>query len=80
VIENSVEEPLSKVGLPLFVLDLHGTDHDLGSLAWLGVRRPVRANFTSELDLDLRETFDALVFIDRLTPAQKNDPAGTEPR
>jgi erythromycin esterase len=70
--ENNVEAALAKVGLPLFVLDLRGAVHDPGALAWLDERRPLRANFVSELDVDLREAFDALVFMDRLTPALKN--------
>ncbi len=71
-IENSVETALANVGLPLFVLDLRVAAQDPEALAWLGERRPLRANFDSELDVDLREAFDALVFMDRLTPAQKN--------
>jgi erythromycin esterase len=76
-LENSVEAALAKVGLPLFVLDLRGAVHDPGALAWLGERRPLRANFASELDVDLREAFDALVFMDQLTPARKNADAST---
>ena len=44
-LENSVEAALAKIGLPLFVLDLRGAVHDPGALAWLGERRPLRANF-----------------------------------
>ena len=71
-LDHSVEAALAKVGLPLFVLDLRGAVHDPGALAWLGERRALRANFDSELDVDFREAFDALVFMDRLTPARKN--------
>jgi erythromycin esterase len=77
-LENSVEASLSKLGLPLFVLDLRRAAHDPGALAWLDERRPLRANFTTQLDVDLREAFDALIFMDRLTPAQTNA-AAVEP-
>ncbi len=71
-LQNSVEAALAKVGSPPFVLNLRGAVHDPGALAWLDQRHPLRANFSSELDVDLREAFDALVFMQRLTPAQKN--------
>ena len=71
-LEDNVEEALANVGLPFFVLDLRRAANDPGALAWLAERRPLRANFVSELDVDVGDAFDALVFMDRLTPALMN--------
>jgi erythromycin esterase len=70
-LESSVDSMLEKVGLPLFLLNIRNGDDDPHILAWLRERRPLRANFSSELDLPLREAFDALVFIAQLTPARE---------
>jgi erythromycin esterase len=76
-LENSVDAALSKLGLPLFVLDLRAASREADALAWLDARRPIRANFNTELDINLRQAFDALVFIDRVTPARKIFDAST---
>ena len=69
---NSVDEALSRVGLPLFALDLRGAKGHSGAIEWLDERRPLRANFDSELDINLREAFDVLVYLDRANPARKS--------
>jgi erythromycin esterase len=61
----------------LFVLDLRAASREADALAWLDARRPIRANFNTELDINLRQAFDALVFIDRVTPARKIFDAST---
>lgn len=76
-LENSADEALSKLALPLFVLDLRGATRNAGAVEWLGERRPIRANFSSELDVSLREAFDALVFMNRVTPARKTSDTST---
>jgi erythromycin esterase len=70
-IGGSVDAALDTLGLPLFVLDLRAAAREPDALRWLDAPHPVRANFNTELDVGLREAFDALVFIDRLTAARK---------
>ncbi len=70
-IGGSVDAALDTLGLPLFVLDLRAAAREPDALRWLDTPHPVRANFNTELDVGLREAFDALVFIDRLTAARK---------
>lgn len=71
-LENSVETTLAKVGLPLFFLSWRGAGEDGSGLAWLHERHLLRANFNSDLDVELRVAFDAVIFIDRLSAAQAN--------
>jgi erythromycin esterase len=68
---NCAEDALSQVGLPLFLLDLRRATRDPGARAWLDQTRPLRANFSTELDINLHQAFDAVAFIDELTPALK---------
>jgi hypothetical protein len=42
----------------------------------LDERRPLRANFDSELDINLRDAFDLLVYIERVNPARKSGGLG----
>ena len=70
-LDKSVDEALSRLGLPLFALDLRAAPRDSGAIEWLDERRPLRANFDSELDIDLRDAFDLVVYIDRVNPAWK---------
>jgi erythromycin esterase len=69
---DSVDEALSEIGLPLFALDLRRATRDSGAIEWLDQRRPLRANFDSELDINPHDAFDWLVYIDRVHPARKN--------
>jgi erythromycin esterase len=69
---NCTEDALSEVGLPPFLLDLRPAARDPGARAWLDRTRPLRANFSTELDVNLQQAFDAVAFIDELTPAMKN--------
>jgi erythromycin esterase len=70
-LENGMDDSLARLGLPLFALDLRGARHNPGALGWLGERRPLRANFDSELDISPRDAFDLLVYIDRVHPARQ---------
>ena len=63
----SLEAAIQKVGSPLLLLDLHRAD--AAAREWLQQPHPVRANFTSQMDVAPGKAFDAVVFIDRLTPA-----------
>jgi erythromycin esterase len=69
-IPNCLEDALAELGSPFALLDLRGAARDPGAAAWLNRTRPLRANFTSELDINVHQAFDALVFIEELTPAR----------
>jgi hypothetical protein len=69
-IPNSLKDALSELHMPLFLLDLRGAARNPGAAAWLDPIRPLRANSSSELDINLHQAFDALVFINELTPAR----------
>ncbi|MBO0862580.1 MAG: erythromycin esterase family protein [Chloracidobacterium sp.] len=71
----SLDAALSHVGPPLFLLDLRAARSDSAANAWLAERRAMRANFTSYLTLSPGAAFDALLFIDTLTPARAAPPA-----
>ena len=71
-LQNSVETTLATVGLPLFFLNWRGVEKDGEGLAWLNERHLLRANFDSDLDVNLRVAFDAVIFIDRLSAARAN--------
>jgi erythromycin esterase len=73
-IENSVGGILSRLGLPLFALDLRGAARNSTASEWLGERRPLRANFDSELDIKPGDAFDLLIYIDRVGPARTTEP------
>jgi len=69
-IPNCLEDALSALHLPLLLLDLRRAARDPGAAAWLDQTRPLRANFSSELDINVHQAFDALVFTEELTPAR----------
>lgn len=63
---GSLDQALSRVGQPRFLLDLR----EARGLPWLSEARSLRANFTTEIEIRVPEAFDALVFMERLTPAR----------
>ena len=72
-LQNSVETTLAKVGLPVFFLNWRGADTDgSGGSIWLHQRHLLRANFDSDLDVELGVAFDAMIFIDRISAARPN--------
>ena len=66
---DGVDASLAKVGLPLFLIDLRASSANGAVNEWLLARRSLRANFTTILTVSPRTAFDALMFIDTLTPA-----------
>lgn len=68
-IPGSVEAALGNLGLPLLALDLRRARDARGANAWLHERRPIRANFDTQLDIVPARAFDVIVFMDRITPA-----------
>jgi erythromycin esterase len=66
---DSLDAALARVGLSRFILDLRASRADRAVAAWLAERRALRANFTTSLTLSPSTAFDALLFIETLTPA-----------
>jgi erythromycin esterase len=56
--------------MPLFLIDLRAARSDRAVAAWLTERRALRANFTTFLTVSPSAAFDALLFVDTLTPAR----------
>ena len=67
---GGLDAALSRVGLPLFLLDLHAARSDRVVAAWLAERRELRTNFTKSLTVSPSVAFDALLFVNSLTPAR----------
>lgn len=66
---GSVDTALGSVGPAHFLLDIREADQTAAVVTWLEQLQSMRANFTTQIVLPLRDAFDALVFIDRLTAA-----------
>jgi erythromycin esterase len=66
---GGLDAALGRVGLPRFVLDLRASRTDRAVTAWLAEPRALRANFTTYLTLSPAKAFDALLFVNTLTPA-----------
>jgi erythromycin esterase len=62
------------VGRPRFLLDLRAARDDRAAHAWLAEPRALRANFNTALTLSPGAAFDAIVFVDTLTPAHTAPP------
>ncbi|MEO8621223.1 MAG: erythromycin esterase family protein [bacterium] len=63
-----VDDALSQVGVPRFLLDLRGTDG--GAMGWLSERHTLRANETTVMIVTARSAFDAVYYVDRLTASR----------
>ncbi len=67
---NSLDVALARVGPPRFLIDLRAARANRAVTSWLAQRRALRANFTTYLTLSPGAAFDAILFIDTLTPAR----------
>lgn len=67
---DSLDAALARVGQPRFLLDLRAAHTDRAVNAWLTEPRSMRANFMQSLTLSPGTAFDALLFVDTLTPAR----------
>jgi erythromycin esterase len=72
LIPGSMEAALERLGVPIFALDLRTAQGDAGARGWLDERRPIRANFDTQLDVVPARAFDVIVFMDTITPAIAN--------
>jgi erythromycin esterase len=66
---GSVEAMLARVGIPLFAVDLHRARSDPAAAKWVAGRRTMRTNGDTYVVLSPGSAFDALFFVDSLTPA-----------
>jgi erythromycin esterase len=64
-----IDEALASVGLRQFALDVRMAQVGTPERRWLETARPLRANLTLHQMLRPIEAFDAVVFIDTLSPA-----------
>jgi erythromycin esterase len=67
---GGLDAALSRVGMPLFLLDLRAARSDRVVAAWLAEPRQLRTNFTTSLTVSPSVAFDALLFVNTLTPAR----------
>ncbi|HEY6403109.1 MAG TPA: erythromycin esterase family protein, partial [Blastocatellia bacterium] len=67
---GGLDAALSRLGPPLFILDLRAALSDRALAAWLAEPRQLRANFTTSLTVSPSVAFDALLFVNTLTPAR----------
>lgn len=67
---GGLDATLLRVGAPLFLLDLRAARSDRAVAAWLAEQRQLRTNFTSSLTMSPSVAFDALLFVNTLTPAR----------
>jgi erythromycin esterase len=66
---DSVDATLAAIGRSQLLLDLRKAAK--GATAWLRRPRSIRANFSTEFRLTPVDAFDAVIFVDRLTPAHR---------
>lgn len=69
---GSVEAALERLDVPLFALDLRTARGNPGASEWLDERRPIRANFDTQLDVVPARAFDVIVFMNEIGPAKLN--------
>jgi erythromycin esterase len=65
---GEVDEALSRVGVPRFMLDLRSADG--ASLNWLSERHAIRANEMTVQIVTVRPAFDAVYYVNRLTASR----------
>ena len=67
---QDIEAALSRVGKPHFLLDTRDARGNPALAPWLDRPKTWRANVITEIEVTPTRAFDALVYFDRLTPAQ----------
>jgi hypothetical protein len=65
-----VEAALARVGVPRFLLDLRPARAEPAAAAWLATRRALRTNGETFVTLAPGAAFDALYYVDALTPSR----------
>lgn len=65
---GAIEGALQQLNEPLLFLNLRNANDT--AARWLQQVRPIRANFSSQMDVAIDRAFDGVVFIDQLSPAR----------
>lgn len=73
-VANSIDAALGRIGIPRFILDLRPARDNAEVFAWLSTQRPMQANIDTHFVITPSTAFDALLFIDQLTPAHPLTP------
>lgn len=68
---GSLDIALSKVGKPRFLIDLRSVQKGSQVAKWLEQRRPMQANLMTYQTLSTSEAFDAIIYINKVTPVQR---------
>ena len=67
---DGAEALFEKLHEPLFFLNLQTLAHDPRASILVGHRQRIHANFDSFLDIDLEHAFDAMIYINLVSPAE----------
>jgi erythromycin esterase len=71
---TSLDAALSAVAIPRFIIDIRPARDEQLVFAWLSERRSLYANLETHLTITPSTAFDALFFVDTLTPARARQP------
>lgn len=71
---TSLDTALAGVAIPRFILDIRPARDEQLVFAWLSERRSLHANLTTHLTITPSTAFDALFFVDTLTPSRARRP------
>lgn len=71
---GSLDAALSTIGHSNFLLDLRAAGANTGAADWLDQPQSIRANHTTEMVLRPNTAFDAIAYVDALTPARVAPP------
>ncbi len=72
--QESMEVALGRLGVRTLLLDMRRAADVPALTPWLSQLQSMRANFTTQMRVPPRDAFDAIVFIDRLSPAGSTTP------
>lgn len=70
---GSAEDLLANLHVQTLLLNLRDAAGNAEVSRWLSQERPLRANFSTQLDVPLGSAFDALIFQDHVTPARPDE-------
>ncbi len=70
------EEALAQLGPSNFLLDLRSIPAASPAGAWARVSRPIHANFSTQLEVELRTAVDVIWYVEELTAALPNTQRG----
>ena len=71
---KTIDISMAKVGVPNFVIDLRAARSDHDASGWLDKTMPIRANMGTHVLLNPGQAFDALYFVNSLSPTHAAKP------